>query len=367
MGKKRNQTKITEKINKTQVQNEQPKKQKAISKQKQCSQKQTFKQSKNKKSKQVKKVKVEKKSEQKSFKKALSNVSKKSQKENKTQAIVSRLSINEGNIPKQYTLIKQELLSCRELKSLKGQCRAEDVQKEIQQRVIKQDKKKKNNDLKLGMIDIVFCCNTIGVKHRQKYIKNSIYQMMQIFSKKYQNQPISVRFGFVAYRDYWDVTQTYVTCTYDLDQKSNIKKFVQSIKELNGGHGVLDGLYMASQYINWRENTKIPSLRYIFHLVNSTPDSKQNGFGSKKPCKCGLDVDQVAELINERQIHYRFIDSQFKQIVYQKRQIEEMKTILKSKLNDYEECKLQEASLMDLRFQDITLGLKLSQPEPDQL
>ncbi|EAS04312.3 hypothetical protein TTHERM_00300300 (macronuclear) [Tetrahymena thermophila SB210] len=376
MGKKTNQT---EKTQQKSVQKQQPKKQKKISKQKQYSQKQTVKSSKNKQKQQIKIIKVQK-SAKNSIKKTSPKVSKKSQTKNKTQSIVSRLSINEGNIPKQYALIKQELLSCREIvdtelintkhgyhiikKSLKGQCRAEDIQKEIKQRTIKQDKIMKKNKLEQGMIDIVFCCNTIGISQFQKQIKNSIYQMMQVITKKYYNQPISVRFGFVAYRDHWDITQTYVTCTYDLDQKANIKKFVQSIKELNWGLGALDGLYMASKYISWRDNTIIPSLRYIFHLVNSNPNCKQNGFDNEKPCKCGLDVDQVAEIINNRQIHYRYIDCHY---FHQKSKIDEMKTILKNKLNDYEECKLFEASQMDLRFQDITLGPQLFQPAPNYL
>ncbi|KAL4454249.1 hypothetical protein ABPG74_012206 [Tetrahymena malaccensis] len=379
MGKKINQTKITEKVQKKPVLNEQSKRKKNISKQKQYPKKQVVRSSKSKQKQQIKYVK-DKKPEKKSSKTVQQKVSRKIQKENKTQTIVSRLSINEGNIPKQYALIKQEILSCRGLvdtellntkhgyhiikKSLKGLCRAEDVEKEIKQRALKQEKRKKKSQLELGMIDIVFCCNTVGVLHFQKQIKGQIYQMMQVFTKKYYDQPISVRFGFVAYKDHWNVTQTYVTCTHDLDQKANIKKFVKSLDQLNGGQGVLDGLYMASKYINWRENTKIPSLRYIFHLVNSAPCNKQNGFTNNRPCQCGLDVDQVAELINERQIHYRLIDCPY---YHHQSKIEEMKIILKNKLNDYEECKLLNATLMDLRIQDITLGKQLTQPSPDQL
>lgn len=59
----------------------------------------------------------------------------------------------------------------------------------------------------------------------------------------------------------------------------------------------MDGLYVASKYMSWRDSTHIPSLRYIFHIADAPPHGKDYGSSSSE-CPCKLDINQVSHVIN---------------------------------------------------------------------
>ena len=82
----------------------------------------------------------------------------------------------------------------------------------------------------------------------------------------------------MAYRDHPPEEKTYVTNSHDLTTSEEIVKFIKTLKSHGGGdlpEAVLDGLKVCISDISWRDNSKIPSLRYIFHLCDAPPHGKK--------------------------------------------------------------------------------------------
>lgn len=117
---------------------------------------------------------------------------------------------------------------------------------------------------------------------------------------------MSVRFGLVCYRDHPPQERTYVTEVHDLCSHNDILLAISKADCYGGGDGAeaaLDGLNDAAQKITWRDSSKIPSLRYIFHICDQPPHGKEFGGYSQEwddGCPCGLTPDQVIHRINMR-------------------------------------------------------------------
>lgn len=119
---------------------------------------------------------------------------------------------------------------------------------------------------------------------------------------KTSGEGISVKFGFVAYRDHPPQDNSYLTCSYDLTSEEEILEFITSLSAQGGGdypEAVFDGLHVAAKHMSWRDSTHIPSLRYIFHIADAPPHGKLYG-SSSNDCLCGLDINKVSHIINMR-------------------------------------------------------------------
>lgn len=65
-----------------------------------------------------------------------------------------------------------------------------------------------------------------------------------------------------------------MTQVHDLTSDKEILKFINTLDCHGGGDGceaALDGLSAAATEIHWRESSRIPSLRYIFHICDQPP------------------------------------------------------------------------------------------------
>ena len=65
----------------------------------------------------------------------------------------------------------------------------------------------------------------------------------------------------------------------------------------------MDGLYVSAKHMSWRDNTIIPSLRYIFHITDAPPHGGEystNCFPiiGDSGCACEMDIDKISNLIN---------------------------------------------------------------------
>ncbi|EAS04311.1 von willebrand factor type A domain protein (macronuclear) [Tetrahymena thermophila SB210] len=234
-------------------------------------------------------------------------------------------------------------------KSLKGQAKAEDVA----QKKAKPLRTKTGEKLAAGMVDVVFCCDTTS--SMSSYInkcKDTVNQIIKNILDKTQGEGISVKFGFVAYRDHPPQDNSYLTCSYDLTSEDEIKQFIQTLSAFGGGdypEAVMDGLYVSAKHMSWRDSTHIPSLRYIFHITDAPPHGSEYGsWSSGKGCKCGIDINKLSHIINMRQIHYRLVSTETTNL-------QKMAEIFKSKIIDYEECTLNNASEMDIKISDMII------------
>ncbi|CAK80526.1 unnamed protein product (macronuclear) [Paramecium tetraurelia] len=207
-----------------------------------------------------------------------------------------------------------------------------------------------------GIVDVVFCVDTTS--SMSQYInqtKNTVKEIIKNIKNKASNEDISVKFGFVCYRDHPPQDQTYVTKIQDLCGEDEIIKFIDQQNADGGGdtpEAVLDGLYDAAKKIEWRDATRTPSLRYIFHVADAPPHGKEftdqtsqwpNGVPS------GVNLDKVSHVINIREIHYRLIN------VNQTDILDKMKKLFKEKFTNYEETDLTNAKEMDFKVSDMII------------
>ncbi|KAL4500400.1 hypothetical protein ABPG72_003351 [Tetrahymena utriculariae] len=234
-------------------------------------------------------------------------------------------------------------------KSLKGQTKAEDVV----QKKVKPLRTKTGEKLAAGMIDVVFCCDTTS--SMSSYInkcKDTVNQIIKNILDKTQGEGISVKFGFVAYRDHPPQDNTYLTCSYDFTSEDEIKQFIQTLSAYGGGdlpEAAMDGLYVSAKHMSWRDSTHIPSLRYIFHITDAPPHGSEYGnWSSSKGCKCDIDINKLSHIINMRQIHYRLVSTGSSDL-------QKMAEIFKSKIIDYEECTINNASEMDIKISEMII------------
>ncbi|KAL4454250.1 hypothetical protein ABPG74_012207 [Tetrahymena malaccensis] len=259
---------------------------------------------------------------------------------NSCSSIASTEVVQKSNLG--YQIIK---------KSLKGQAKAEDVV----QKKAKPLRTKTGEKLAAGMIDVVFCCDTTS--SMSSYInkcKDTVNQIIKNILDKTQGEGISVKFGFVAYRDHPPQDNTYLTCSYDLTSEDEIKQFIQTLQAYGGGdepEAAMDGLYVSAKHMSWRDSTHIPSLRYIFHITDAPPHGKEYSNSSwykNDGCLCGIEINKLSHIINMRQIHYRLVSTGSSSL-------QKMAQIFKSKIIDYEECTINNASEMDIKISDMII------------
>ncbi|CAD8063564.1 unnamed protein product [Paramecium primaurelia] len=207
-----------------------------------------------------------------------------------------------------------------------------------------------------GIVDVVFCVDTTSsMSQYLTQTKNTVKEIIKNIKNKAQNEDISVKFGFVCYRDHPPQDVSYITKIQDLCGEDEIIKFIDQ-QDANGGgdtpEAVLDGLYDAAKKIEWRDPTRTPSLRYIFHVADAPPHGKEftdqysqwpNGVPS------GVNLDKVAHVINIREIHYRLINVNKTNI------LDKMKKLFKEKFTNYEETDLSNAKEMDFKVSDMII------------
>ncbi|CAD8154758.1 unnamed protein product [Paramecium octaurelia] len=209
---------------------------------------------------------------------------------------------------------------------------------------------------KAGIVDVVFCVDTTQSMSQYLYqTKNTVKEIIKNIKVKAQNEDISVKFGFVCYRDHPPQDYTYVTKIQGLCGEEEILDFIEQQGAQGGGdvpEAVLDGLYDAAKKIEWRDSSHKPSLRYIFHVADAPPHGKEftdqpsswpNGVPS------GVTLDKVAHVINIREIHYRLIN------VNKLNFLDNMKKLFKEKFTNYEETELANAKEMDFRVSDMII------------
>ncbi|CAK76422.1 unnamed protein product (macronuclear) [Paramecium tetraurelia] len=207
-----------------------------------------------------------------------------------------------------------------------------------------------------GIVDVVFCVDTTQSMSQFLYqTKNTVKEIIKNIKVKAQNEDISVKFGFVCYRDHPPQDYTYVTKIQGLCGEQEILDFIDQQGAQGGGdvpEAVLDGLYDAAKKIEWRDASHTPSLRYIFHVADAPPHGKEfsdqasawpNGVPS------GVTLDKVAHVINIREIHYRLIN------VNKLKLLDNMKKLFKEKFTNYEETELANAKEMDFRVSDMII------------
>lgn len=132
--------------------------------------------------------------------------------------------------------------------------------------------------------------------------------------------------------------------------EEEILEFIGSLTAYGGGdfpEAAMDGLYVSSKYMSWRDSTHIPSLRYIFHIADAPPHGKEYSNSSSHGCPCELDINKVSHIINMKQIHYRFVGTGSS--------TDKMVEIFKEKIVDFEECKIDKAADMDIRISDMII------------
>ncbi|CAD8045141.1 unnamed protein product [Paramecium primaurelia] len=214
------------------------------------------------------------------------------------------------------------------------------------------------NQPSIGMVDCVFVVDTTG--SMDIYLErttNTVQMLVERIKQQSKNEQVSVRFGLVCYRDHPPQELTYVTELHDLCSNREILKAIQKSDCSGGGDGaeaVLDGLNVAAQQISWRDSSKIPSLRYIFHICDQPPHGKEFGGYSElwdeTGCPCGLKPDQIIHRINMRQIHYRLIKADSKRL-------EKFADYFRGKVVNYDEVTLENgvADGMEIKISDMVI------------
>ncbi|CAK91411.1 unnamed protein product (macronuclear) [Paramecium tetraurelia] len=214
------------------------------------------------------------------------------------------------------------------------------------------------NQPSIGMVDCVFVVDTTG--SMDVYLErttDAVQMLVERIKQQSKNEQVSVRFGLVCYRDHPPQELTYVTELHDLCSNREILKAIQKSDCSGGGDGaeaVLDGLNVAAQQISWRDSSKIPSLRYIFHICDQPPHGKEFGGYSElwdqTGCPCGLKPDQIIHRINMRQIHYRLIKADHTRL-------EKFADYFRGKVVNYDEVTLENgvADGMEIKISDMVI------------
>ncbi|CAD8147459.1 unnamed protein product [Paramecium octaurelia] len=238
---------------------------------------------------------------------------------------------------------------------------------QVQQQQVKQGPRKTKsnisvasdaNQTSIGMVDCVFVVDTTG--SMDIYLErttHTVQMLVERIKKQSKNEQVSVRFGLVCYRDHPPQEVTYLTELHDLCSDKQILKAIESSDCYGGGDGAeaaLDGLNVAAQQITWRDSSKIPSLRYIFHICDQPPHGKEFGGYSElwdeTGCPCGLKPDQIIHRINMRQIHYRLIKADSKRL-------EKFADYFRGKIVNYDEVTLEDgvAEGMEIKISDMVI------------
>ncbi|CAD8091608.1 unnamed protein product [Paramecium sonneborni] len=291
--------------------------------------------------------KVEEKSEKKNNEKSEKKVTDKSEKK---EVEKSDMKVNDKSEKKPVE--KSEKKSEKKGKSGKK----EQEQQEQKQTESAKLPRRTESKAAAGIVDVVFCVDTTSsMSMYLNQTKNTVKEIIKNIKNKAQNEDISVKFGFVCYRDHPPQDTSYVTKIQDLCGEEEIIKFIDQQDAQGGGdtpEAVLDGLYDAAKKIEWRDASHTPSLRYIFHVADAPPHGKEftdqhsqwpNGVPS------GVTLDKVTHVINIREIHYRLIN------VNKSNLLENMKKLFKEKFTNYEEAELANAKDMDFRVSDMII------------
>lgn len=205
-----------------------------------------------------------------------------------------------------------------------------------------------------GMIDIVFCCDTTSsMSSYLRKTKDTIRALItKIKAKATKDKNVSIKFGFVSYRDHPPQESTYVTKIKELCSEKEISDFIDILDCHGGGdepEAVLDGLLDAAKNMGWRNNLTTPILRYIFHIADAPPHGEIYGKHSSwnNGCPCGLTIDGISHFINAKEIRYRLIKIG--------NTLENMVKIFKEKIYNYDDIVLDEASKLDIEISDMVI------------
>ncbi|CAD8150786.1 unnamed protein product [Paramecium pentaurelia] len=283
------------------------------------------------------------------------NIQKQSQpvKKNNTQMEVEKKS--EKNVSKKV-----------EMKAEKKEQEKKIIQPQQQQQAKQGPRKTKSNisvasdanQPSIGMVDCVFVVDTTG--SMDIYLErttHTVQMLVERINQQSKSEQVSVRFGLVCYRDHPPQEVTYVTELHDLCSHKEILKAIEQSDCYGGGDGAeaaLDGLNVAAQQISWRDSSKIPSLRYIFHICDQPPHGKEFGGFSElwdeTGCPCGLKPDQIIHRINMRQIHYRLIKADSKRL-------DKFADYFRGKIVNYDEVTLEDgiAEGMEIKISDMVI------------
>jgi len=180
-------------------------------------------------------------------------------------------------------------------------------------------------------VDIIFVLDTTNsMSSYFKGIKRFIRKLINDAKKSLSHYKIAnvdlLKIGIVGYKDHinniFDSVSSLKKSNYnnnnyvskilcDLTGDENeFKSKLFEIKCFGGGddcEAVLDGLNLAVNQINWREN----SLKFIYHICDRPPHGKElNGNVNddfKEGCPCGLKHKEILEEIRGKYIEYTVI------------------------------------------------------------
>ena len=165
-------------------------------------------------------------------------------------------------------------------------------------------------------IDLLYLVDTTAsmncyLKGIKKLMRKIIWDIQKCISKYFLEEIDVLRIGIVTYKDHGDEDKTYLT-NIDIDLTGNYKEVDNIIKSLTCGGGkdepeaVLDGLSVAVNDVNWREE----SIKYIFHILDAPCHGKKynNIEGDKyESCPKNIDVEELLIDLRNRNIKYSVI------------------------------------------------------------
>ena len=168
----------------------------------------------------------------------------------------------------------------------------------------------------LKAVDIVFLVDTTAsmncyLKGAQRVMRKIIWDVEKCLSQFCFDSLDVLKIGLVTYKDH-DDEKKYYLAHIDIDLTENLKEVINAIMDLKcagGGdepEGVLDGLNVAVNEVNWRDE----SVKFIYHILDAPSHGKKyNNIENDKYDECPnkIDAEDLLIEIRNKDIKYSVI------------------------------------------------------------
>ena len=168
----------------------------------------------------------------------------------------------------------------------------------------------------LKAVDIIFLVDTTAsmnfyLKGIKRVMRKIIWDIEKCLSQFIFDEIDVLKVGLVTYKDHDDEEKSYLT-NIDIDLTDNLEEVINKIKEIkcSGGkddpEGVLDGLNVAVNDVNWREE----SVKFIYHILDAPCHGKKyNDIENDRfeECPNNIDVEDLLIEMRNKDIKYSVI------------------------------------------------------------
>jgi len=183
--------------------------------------------------------------------------------------------------------------------------------------------------------------------------KSTVVSLIPKIEEKVHSEGIELRFAVVTYRDHPPQDSTYVTKMQDFTNDKEIRDYINKLDAFGGGdepESAHDGLLASANSVSWTNTSKVPTVRYVFHIADAPAHGNEFGTGeSQKGCTCGISTDAVIHAINVKEIHYRLIK------ITENAKLSMMGDHFNKFMTNYEETTIQKANELDVRVSDMVI------------